>query len=157
MGKEETKTATVNTVPAETAKESDLLLEQLQEEMKTVKAEYEKETNALRAELEQLKKNGLPQNAELTEGQKQALLEREFHLTMEKAKKDTVTITLQLGHDTEDDEVFVSVNGYRYQIQRGVEVEVPRFVAEVLKNSDKQKLEARKRMNELQKKADKEI
>ena len=136
---------------------SDVELQKLREEMEAAKAEHEKETKALKEELENLKKNGLPQTAELTEGQKQALLEREFHLTMEKAKKDTVTVILPLDSNTEDDEVFVSVNGYRYQIQRGVEVEVPRFVAEVLKNSDKQKLEARKRMNELQKKADKEI
>lgn len=33
------------------------------------------------------------------------------------------------------DDVFVSVNGMRYQIQRGVEVEVPDFVKEVLDNS----------------------
>jgi hypothetical protein len=36
------------------------------------------------------------------------------------------------------DDVFVAVNGIRYQIQRGVEVEVPDFVKEVLDNSDRQ-------------------
>lgn len=35
------------------------------------------------------------------------------------------------------DDVFVSVNFRTYQIQRGVEVEVPDFVAEVLENQQK--------------------
>ena len=35
------------------------------------------------------------------------------------------------------DDVFVSVNFRTYQIQRGVEVEVPDFVAEVLQNREK--------------------
>jgi hypothetical protein len=37
----------------------------------------------------------------------------------------------------EKDDVFVSVNFRTYQIQRGVEVEVPDFVAEVLANKEK--------------------
>lgn len=36
------------------------------------------------------------------------------------------------------DDVFVAVNGQTFLIQRGVEVEVPDFVAEVLKNSAEQ-------------------
>ena len=35
------------------------------------------------------------------------------------------------------EDVFVSVNFRTYQIQRGVEVEVPDFVAEVLQNKEK--------------------
>ena len=35
------------------------------------------------------------------------------------------------------DDVFVSVNFHTYQIQRGVEVDVPDFVAEVLQNREK--------------------
>ena len=35
------------------------------------------------------------------------------------------------------DDVFVSVNYRTYQIQRGVEVEVPDFVYEVLQNQQK--------------------
>lgn len=37
----------------------------------------------------------------------------------------------------EKEDVFVSVNFRTYQIQRGVEVEVPDFVAEVLQNKEK--------------------
>ena len=36
------------------------------------------------------------------------------------------------------DDVYVSVNGHNFQIQRGVEVMVPRYVKEVLDNSDAQ-------------------
>ena len=35
-------------------------------------------------------------------------------------------------------DLFVSVNGVNYQIRRGVEVEVPRAVAEVLEHSQRQ-------------------
>ncbi len=36
------------------------------------------------------------------------------------------------------DDVFVAVNGRDFQIVRGVEVEVPDYVAEVLKHSEAQ-------------------
>ena len=35
-------------------------------------------------------------------------------------------------------DLFVSVNGVNYKIRRGVEVEVPRSVAEVLEHSQRQ-------------------
>ena len=35
-------------------------------------------------------------------------------------------------------DLFVSVNGVNYKIRRGVEVEVPRAVAEVLEHSQRQ-------------------
>lgn len=38
--------------------------------------------------------------------------------------------------------VFVAVNGKTYMIERGVEVEVPAYVAEVLSNSEAQLAEA---------------
>lgn len=40
------------------------------------------------------------------------------------------------------DDVFVAVNGVGYLIQRGVEVEVPRYVAEVLAQSMEQDQQA---------------
>ena len=40
-------------------------------------------------------------------------------------------------HDYKDD-VFVAVNGERYLIQRGVEVEVPDYIAKVLEHSAQQ-------------------
>ena len=36
------------------------------------------------------------------------------------------------------EDVFVSVNGRKFMIQRGVEVEVPVYVAEVIANSERE-------------------
>ncbi len=47
-------------------------------------------------------------------------------------------------------DVFVGVNGRTWQIQRGVEVEVPEYVAEVLRNSEAQDREAIQQMDDLQ-------
>ena len=47
------------------------------------------------------------------------------------------------------DDLFVSVNGRTFQIQRGVEVEVPACVAEVIRNSDRQKQLAEQRLEKL--------
>lgn len=44
--------------------------------------------------------------------------------------------------------VFVAVNGKTYMIERGVEVEVPDYVAEVLANSEEQLTEADRVMME---------
>lgn len=46
-------------------------------------------------------------------------------------------------------DVFVGVNGEHYQIQRGVEVEVPDYVAEVLKSSEKQDAETASRLEKV--------
>ena len=58
--------------------------------------------------------------------------------TNKQTEKKMVKIKLfKDDHDYKDD-VFVAVNGERYQIKRGVEVEVPDYIAEVLENSAKQ-------------------
>ena len=47
-------------------------------------------------------------------------------------KPEKVTITVPMDPMCEEsDSIFVSVNGMNYQIKRGVQVEVPAFVAEV--------------------------
>lgn len=51
-------------------------------------------------------------------------------------KEKMVKIKLELTREHKDD-IFVSVNDKKYQIKRGVEVEVPWFVAEILKNQEK--------------------
>lgn len=51
-------------------------------------------------------------------------------------------------------DVFVGVNGKTYQIKRGVEVEVPDYVAEVLRNSSRQDENAVQLMGDLQQGAD---
>lgn len=63
-----------------------------------------------------------------TEEQKQL---REYY-------EEKVTINLFLDNDKYKDDVIVNVNGKAWQIQRGVDVEVPRYVAQVLDNSVKQ-------------------
>lgn len=52
------------------------------------------------------------------------------------------------------DDVFVGVNGKTYQIKRGVDVMVPRSVAEVLRNSEHQDRMAIHLMDELQKESE---
>lgn len=91
---------------------------------------------------------------ELTEGQKKALMERRFHEAMEQAKKNTVEIFLPIDRNSEDQDEFVSVNGCDYLIKRGVNVEVPVFVAKALENSERQKVEAYNYSKGLQDKAD---
>ena len=58
----------------------------------------------------------------------------------EKAATEPKMVKIKLFKDNGEykDDVFVQVNSRRYQIKRGVEVEVPEFVKEVLDNSDKQ-------------------
>lgn len=60
---------------------------------------------------------------------------------MAEAKEKMVKIRLPLTKEQTDD-VFVRVNTRTWLIQRGVEVEVPECVEEVLRNSENQMLEA---------------
>ena len=53
----------------------------------------------------------------------------------EKAQAGTQTIRLFKDNSRYKGDVFVSVNGRNYQIRRGMDVEVPDEVAEVLANS----------------------
>lgn len=48
----------------------------------------------------------------------------------------TVKILLPRGRKNEENFVIVSVNGRSWKIMKGVEVEVPDFVAEVLENAE---------------------
>ena len=52
--------------------------------------------------------------------------------------KPMVKIKLFKDNHEYKDDVFVAVNGERYQIQRGKEVEVPDYIAEVLEHSAQQ-------------------
>lgn len=55
-----------------------------------------------------------------------------------KIQKNTKTIRLYKDNDKYKDDVQVIVNGKVFIIQRGVDVEVPDFVEEVLDNAQKQ-------------------
>ena len=61
---------------------------------------------------------------------------------MAEAKKKTVRIHLFKDNGRYKDDVFVGVNGVNYMIQRGVDVEVPKAVAEVLRHSEEMDGEA---------------
>ena len=129
-------------------------LEQVKNELATVKEE-----NAAMKEKLQEAENKVKEAAEtakeakgeskLTEAQKRAKLERDMHAAMQKAKKDTVMVKIPKT-ETEREDVFVCVNGCSYLIQRGQEVEVPKFVAEVLKNSEEQREAAYELMEKME-------
>lgn len=70
-------------------------------------------------------------------------------VVFEEQKNPTEKIFLFKDDSTYKDDLFVSVNGRNFQIQRGVEVEVPACVAEVIRNSDRQKQLAERRLDEL--------
>ena len=57
---------------------------------------------------------------------------------------ETVSVTIPRGRKQEENFVFVSVNGRSFKIMKGVQVEVPDYVAEVLVNSRMMAEEARR-------------
>ena len=62
--------------------------------------------------------------------------------TMDTLEKDTEVIHLFKDSQRYKAPVFVGVNGETYLIQRGVDVEVPKAVAEVLRHSEEMDGEA---------------
>lgn len=70
--------------------------------------------------------------------------------TSDKAEAKSKTVVIQLPViEGMGDSVYVCVNMKSYQIKRGEPVEVPLSVAEVLRNSDKQMMEAMQRQEEM--------
>lgn len=65
--------------------------------------------------------------------------------------KETVVIRLFKDADKYAEDVFVGINGKSYLLQRGVEIEVPMAVAEVLKNSEQQDLHTNAYLAKLEK------
>ena len=89
-----------------------------------------------------------------------AVVTANFSVTEKAEKKlspwDTnETIMVPLGGKDEENFIIVSVNGRRFQIQRGVQVEVPKPVAEVYRNSIAMQYTAREYDNQAAQKADK--
>ena len=62
------------------------------------------------------------------------------------AEKNMVRIKLFRDNQNYSGEVFVAVNGESYLIQRGVTVEVPDYIAEVLETSQREDENALMRM-----------
>jgi hypothetical protein len=129
-------------------------LEQVKNELATVK----EENAAMKEKLQEAEKKAKEAaetakeakgESKLTEAQKRTKLERDMHAAMQKAKEDTVMVKIPKT-ETEREDVFVCVNGCAYLIQRGQEVEVPKFVAEVLKNSEEQREAAYELMEKME-------
>lgn len=68
----------------------------------------------------------------------------------EQTLEELVTIRLFKDNERYRDDVFVSVNGRTFQIKRGVEVQVPRYVQEVLDNSMSQDMVAAAMVDKLE-------
>lgn len=60
----------------------------------------------------------------------------------EEKKSKRVKIKLPRLREQENADVFVAVNGENFTIKRGVEVEVPDYIAEVLRHSEEAEAEA---------------
>lgn len=69
----------------------------------------------------------------------------------EKTQEKKVRIHLFKDSGRYNDDVTVAVNGKLYVIQRGVDVEVPESVKEVLDNSHEQDMFAERRIEEFKK------
>ena len=63
-------------------------------------------------------------------------------------KEKMVTVTLPRGRKQEENFVIVSVNGRSWKIMKGVQVQVPGYVAEVLENAQMMAEEARRYVDE---------
>ena len=67
-------------------------------------------------------------------------------------KKDSVSmvkILIPRGRKNEENFVIIAVNGRSWKIMKGVEVEVPDYVAEVLENAEMMAEEARRYVDKM--------
>lgn len=133
-------------------------LKQLEKEAEEAKAEAAKakeEADAAKKEAEEAEAKAKAEaDAKIEEIMKESL-EREKNIAPLKNPEEKNMVKIKLYKDKiKKDAVFVAVNGETYQIQRGVEVEVPDYVKEVLDNSYNQEMIANERAEELQKLAE---
>ena len=84
--------------------------------------------------MSQTKKEAPQQEAAIQE-QTQEIQAQTQEAAQKNPLEELVTIRLFKDNERYRDDVFVSVNGRTFQIKRGVEVQVPRYVQEVLDNS----------------------
>lgn len=108
------------------------------EEAKAAKEQAQKELAEARAAKAAAEK----ELAEAQSARQAAMAEAEHKAGQEKvaAAPDKELVTIHLFKDNEryKDDVFVAVNGKRWQIKRGVDVQVPKYVADLLEQSRKQ-------------------
>ena len=72
---------------------------------------------------------------------------------IEEPERKTVVFSLPLLPDGKDTPQFVSVNGATYKVRRGINVEMPLEVYEVLRQREKAMIEAYRAQSALQMKA----
>lgn len=75
----------------------------------------------------------------------------------EKTTEKMVRIRLFKDDNEYRDDLIASVNGRTYTIKRGVDVEVPECIAEVIRHSDEQRMAAMETMHELQERSKKAL
>lgn len=84
------------------------------------------------------------------EAKAQAETEAEAKLREEQQKRGKELVPCFIPYvEGEPEEVTVGFNGKLYKIKKGEEVEVPRFIYEILVNSGKQRMAAHKKQEEL--------
>lgn len=99
--------------------------------------------------MSQTKKEAPQQEAEI-QAQTQEMQAQPQEAAGKNPLEELVTIRLFKDNERYRDDVFVSVNGRTFQIKRGVEVQVPRYVQEVLDNSMSQDMVAAAMVDKLE-------
>lgn len=128
-------------------------LEALRAKIEAERAELEAEKQAIEVEKQELKeaRKEITEKAAQIEAEKTALECKKSSLqnVVEGSAEPVEMVTVKLYKDKNiKNDVFVCVNGKTYQIQRGVEVQVPKFVKEVLDNTERMDELAIKRQEE---------
>ena len=115
-------------------------METFKEELKAMQEALAEQRNEIAREMEDLKAERLALTEETSKllAAKTALEQTSAASGTKREDKPVKMVKVKLHKDKNTKrDVFVSVNGKTWQIQRGVEVEVPDFVKEVLTNTEK--------------------
>lgn len=95
-------------------------------------------------------KKEAPQQEAAIQAQDQEAAQTQEMQAQKNPLEEMVSIRLFKDNERYRDDVFVSVNGRTFQIKRGVEVQVPRYVQEVLENSMSQDMVAAAMVDKLE-------
>ena len=118
------------------------------EKKKTLKEEYEA-ISAEIAEAEQAIRDAYTEEEEKAALDALKKKQKDFDRIAKKYYNEPVTIRLFRDNGKYADDVFVGWNDRNFLIQRGVDVEVPRGVAEIVRQSEEQKNSAALMMDDM--------
>lgn len=118
----------------------ELTKEELAAQLEEAKAQLE-QMEALRAERDELA-------AVAKAAEEKLAAQMTTPSNMAEADEEMTTVMLFKDNERYKDDVFVAVNGRRFQIQRGVPVQVPRYVAAVLEQSRAQDMATSRMMDQ---------